>query len=92
MDGTVTVASSVEEWVTRCVASFSSLLCMLPVPLTENQMQKRASLVSVEIPDKRTLKLHPRRYAETAQSEGKEKRLTVKKEGFGGGEPQPYAP
>lgn len=79
MDGTVTVASSVEEWVTRCVASFSSLLRMLPVPLTENQMQKRASLVSVEIPDKRTLKLHPRRYAETAQSEGKEKRLTVKK-------------
>lgn len=31
MDGTVTVASSVEEWVTRRVASFSSLLRMLPV-------------------------------------------------------------
>lgn len=40
MDRTVTVASSVEEWVTRSVASFYSLLRMLPVSLTEDQMHK----------------------------------------------------
>lgn len=51
MDRTVTVASSVEERVTRGVASFSSLLRMLPVPLTENQTHKHVPLVSVEIPD-----------------------------------------
>lgn len=85
MDRTVTVASSVEEWVTCRVASFSALLCMLCVPLTENQMHKHVSLVSVEIPDKWILKLHPRRYAEMAQSEGKEKWLTVKKKALVGG-------
>lgn len=85
MDRTVTVASSVEERVTRRVASFSSLLLMLPVPLTETQTHKHVRLVSVEIPDKRILKLRPRRYAEMAEREGKGKRPTVKKKALVGG-------
>lgn len=39
MDRTVTVASSVVSFSSHLV-SFSSLLRMLPIPLTENQMHK----------------------------------------------------